>query len=116
MLDLPEEEIARIKAKQEALRNSAFRQNTMSAWRPASTFFAQILTFFIFGGIFLLLGVILFMKTNEIQEFIVRYDESCPAPTNPTHGKDNTVCKATIEIEDSVKQPIYLYYQIENFY
>lgn len=66
MLDLPEEELARIKAKQDALRNSSFKQNSMAAWRPASSFFAQIMTFWIFGGIFLLLGVILFIKTGEI--------------------------------------------------
>jgi hypothetical protein len=116
MLDLPEEELARIRAKQEALRNSTFKQNNMAAWRPASSFFVQIMTFWIFGGIFLLLGVILFLKTEEIQEHIFRYDLDCPPPQNPQQGKDNASCTTTFEITDTMEAPIYMYYQIENFY
>jgi hypothetical protein len=116
MQDLPEEEQVKIRAKQDALRNSTFRQNNMPAWRPGTSFFAQILTFFIFGGIFLLLGAILFFKTNSIDEVTFRYDIDCPAPTSPVHGSDNTVCTTTFEIDDTMEQPIYMYYQLENFY
>jgi hypothetical protein len=65
-MDITEEEKQKIKEKVEKLRNSKFRQQTLPAWRPIPSFKSTMITFTIFGVIFLALGIVLYVMSNQI--------------------------------------------------
>jgi len=67
-MDITEEERNLIKEKVEKLRNSRFKQQTLPAWRPIPSFRSTMITFTVFGIIFLTLGIVLYLMSNQIQE------------------------------------------------
>ena len=67
-MDISEEEKAKIREKVEKLRNSRFKQQTLPAWRPIPSFRSTMITFSVFGIVFLTLGIILFVMSDKIQE------------------------------------------------
>ena len=65
-MELTEEEKQKIKEKVEKLKNSKFKQQTLPAWRPIPSFKSTMITFTVFGLIFLALGIVLFIMSNQI--------------------------------------------------
>jgi hypothetical protein len=65
-MDLSEEEKARIREKVEKLKASKFKQQTLPAWRPIPSFRSTMITFTIFGIIFLTLGIVLYTMSDQI--------------------------------------------------
>lgn len=63
-MDLSEEEKARIREKVEKLKASKFKQQTLPAWRPIPSFRSTMITFTIFGIIFLTLGIVLYTMSD----------------------------------------------------
>lgn len=73
---------------------------------------STMLTFFFFSVVFLAIGIILYVMSDQITEIEMRYDNTCESTLN-TGNK----CEVTFKVEDAaIKQPIYLYYQLDNFY
>lgn len=99
-MDITEEEKAKIREKVEKLKNSKFKQQTLPAWRPIPSFKSTMITFSIFGLIFLALGIVLFIMSNQIIEISHQYD-TCTINTN---------CTLTIEVTEKVAAPVYVYY------
>ena len=111
-MDITEEERNLIKEKVEKLKNSKFKQQTLPAWRPIPSFRSTMITFTVFGIIFLGLGIVLYMMSNQISEIVVsRYDDSieCNKPLPNT-------CTLTFNVTAPISGPIYVYYQLDNFY
>jgi hypothetical protein len=76
-MDISEEEKLRIREKVEKLKNSRFKQQTLPAWRPIPSFRSTMVTFTVFGVIFLALGIILYIMSDQIKEFEVpKYDDT----------------------------------------
>jgi len=67
-MDITEEEKNLIRQKVEKLKNSRFKQQTLPAWRPIPSFRSTMITFTVFGVIFLGLGVLLYIMSDQIQE------------------------------------------------
>lgn len=113
-MELTEEERNLIKEKVEKLKNSRFKQQTLPAWRPIPSFRSTMITFTVFGVIFLALGIILYTMSNKIQEVPAapNYDDNpaCKA------GKAPKDCTLTFEIKTPIEGPVYVYYQLDNFY
>ena len=65
------------------------------------------ITFFIFGFIFIPIGIVMLVFSNQIIEVDYRYDEECDIGAS---------CDVTIKIEDKMEEPVMLYYQLDNFY
>lgn len=65
-MDITEEEKKRIQEKVDKLRNSRFKQQTLPAWRPIPSFRSTMITFTVFGIIFLALGIILYVMSDKI--------------------------------------------------
>ena len=80
----------------------------LPAWRPVPSFGSTMIIFAVFGIVFLLLGIALYVMSDKIQEVVKRYDDICPLTLNP--------CNFTLSIDEEVKHPIYVYYQLDNFY
>jgi hypothetical protein len=75
----PEEEKQReeVRAKVEKLRQSKFKQQTLPAWRPIPSFRSTMITFTVFGIIFLGLGILLYAMSDQIREEpVTKYDDN----------------------------------------
>lgn len=73
-MDISEEEKLKIREKVEKLKNSKFKQQTLPAWRPIPSFRSTMITFTVFGIVFLTLGIILYVMSDKIIEYNIQYD------------------------------------------
>jgi hypothetical protein len=65
-MDLKPEEKKAIEEKVEKLRASRFKQQTLPAWRPVPSFGSTMITFTVFGILFLILGIVLYIMSDKI--------------------------------------------------
>ena len=70
------EELIKAREKKEKLEKNRFMQQTLPAWRPVPTLVSSLITFLIFGIIFITLGIILIEFSNDINDKVVRYDKA----------------------------------------
>ena len=63
-MDISEEEKQKIKEKVEKLKNNKFKQQTLPAWRPIPSFKSTMITFLVFGLIFLAIGIALYLMSD----------------------------------------------------
>lgn len=68
MTEMNDEEREKVRIKIEELKNNKFKQQTLPAWRPVPSFGSTMVIFGIFGGIFLTLGIALYIMSDKIQE------------------------------------------------
>lgn len=96
----------------------------MPAWRPVPTAMSTTLTFSIFAVIFLATGIVLYVMSDQIEEIVVQYDnvEAC-MEVKQQWGTDGHPLKCMVDLqtdgdalENTIKGPIYVYYQLDNFY
>ncbi|CAD8125582.1 unnamed protein product [Paramecium sonneborni] len=79
-------------------------------WHPVPSVGSTIALFSIIGVIFVVLGIVITVINNNIQEVtIYKYDQKC----SPVEY--NKKCSFTYKF-DQMKAPIYFYYELENFY
>jgi hypothetical protein len=76
-MDVSAEEKQRIREKIQRLKQSKFKQQTLPAWRPMPTAMSTMFTFSIFSIIFLAIGVVLYVMSDQIVEIEKRYDLEC---------------------------------------
>lgn len=71
-----------------------------------------MITFTVFGVIFLGLGILLYIMSDKIFEKVVapNYDDLAQCKTL---GQQ---CSVTFEIDQDIAGPVYVYYQLDNFY
>ena len=102
------EELTRIQEKIDKLKNSKFKQQMLPAWRPVPSFGSTMIIFGVFGIIFLSLGVVLYVMSEEIQGITKEYSSVCEI--------GDATCVISVDIESDITAPIYVYYQLDNFY
>ncbi|VVA97411.1 unnamed protein product [Arabis nemorensis] len=101
---------------------SKFTQQELPACKPILTPGWVILTFLIVSVIFIPLGVVSLFASQDVVEIVDRYDNECiplSARANKVayiQGAGDKSCIRTLNITKRMKQPIYVYYQLENFY
>lgn len=76
-MDVDNEEKQRIRDKIEKLKQSKFKQQTLPAWRPVPTAMSTMLTFSVFSVIFLAIGIVLYVLSEQIFESSTQYNEVC---------------------------------------
>lgn len=82
------------------------------------------LTFSIFAVIFLATGIVLYVMSDQIEEIVVQYDNVAECEDVKQKYDDNNhplTCEVDLltdnaSIENTIKSPIYVYYQLDNFY
>lgn len=92
----------------EELKNNKFKQQKLPAWRPVPTIWSTTITFVVFGLIFLAIGIVVLLYSNEIQEQTIEYDTICETQVSP--------CKVQFNITTKYVAPVMFYYQLDNFY
>lgn len=76
-----------------------------------------MLTFSIFSVVFLAIGIVLYVMSDEIIEVVKQYDTACDLCKRDPPNSDCLPCNVMIDnIPKAVKEPIYVYYQLDNFY
>ncbi|XP_010941704.1 ALA-interacting subunit 3 isoform X1 [Elaeis guineensis] len=102
---------------------SRFTQQELPACKPILTPQWVISVFTLVGIIFVPIGVISLMASHDVVEIVDRYDSAC-IPRNMAKDKVayiqnaaiNKTCNRTLKVLKNMDQPIYVYYQLDNFY
>lgn len=75
------------------------------------------------GLVFLPLGIVLKIQSDAIVEYSLQYDGKGTDPAfaacqieDPNAEGPQPPCVVTFDVEREMKAPIYLYYQLDNFY
>lgn len=113
-MDVSEAEKQKIRDKIEKLKKSKFKQQTLSAWRPAPTALTTTITFTIFSIIFLVIGCLLQVMSDRIFETQIQYNERCHSVIQSETGEKCTI--GNIIIKSDVPGPVYIYYGLENYF
>ena len=74
-----------------------------------------MLTFSVFSVIFLAIGIVLFIMSDQIAEFSVQYHDYTKCTDALQKGKECRIAFKS-KIDTKVAKPIYVYYQLDNFY
>ncbi|CAN6281091.1 unnamed protein product [Urochloa humidicola] len=100
-----------------------FTQQNLPAWKPAMTPGCLIATFLIIGIIFVPFGLFCLRTSNHVGEIIRRYDvDFVPRAyrgNKQSYIKDSSIsknCTLEVKVPDHMRAPIYVYYELENFY
>ena len=101
------EEAEKANEEYEKLKNSKFKQQKLPGWRPVPTITSTTIIFFCFGAVFIILGVIILVFSNKIEEISFQYDEVC---------KGKPTCNIVLKVENEMKKNIMVYYQLDGFY
>ncbi|CAA6668648.1 unnamed protein product [Spirodela intermedia] len=105
------------------LLHSRFTQQELPACKPILTPQWVISAFAVVSIIFVPIGVASLLASRDVVEIVYRYDSDCvPASwasdklayiQNPNISK---TCTRTLTVPKRMKSPIYVYYQLDNFY
>jgi hypothetical protein len=100
---------------------SKFTQQELPACKPILTPRAVISAFLLVSVVFIPIGVASLMASRKVVEIVYRYDSLClPNVTNKLayiqNPTTNKTCHATLNVTKHMKSPIYVYYQLDNFY
>lgn len=102
--------------------NSDFKQQRLKAWQPILTPTYVILTFAAVGVVFLIIGVLVLVASEAVVE-ITSDDYKGLSPSDGStcvrgENSNQSSCQVTVsmEVTADMKQPIYMYYQLSNFY
>lgn len=101
---------------------SKFTQQELPACKPILTPKWVISVFVLVGVIFVPIGVAALLASHQVVEIVDRYDDEC-VPSNVTdklaYIQNDTIpkiCERTLTVPKDMKQPIFVYYQLNNFY
>lgn len=101
---------------------SRFTQQELPACKPILTPGWVISAFLLISVVFIPIGVVSLFASRDVVEIIYRYDTDCI----PTESKSNKVqfiqsaldktCRKNLTVPKHMKQPIFVYYQLDNYY
>ncbi|KAL6629095.1 hypothetical protein ACP70R_028860 [Stipagrostis hirtigluma subsp. patula] len=101
---------------------SKFTQQELPACKPILTPKWVISVFVLVGVIFVPIGIASLQASRNVVEIVDRYDDVC-VPDNVTdklaYIQNSTIpktCTRTLTVTKDMKQPIFVYYQLDNFY
>ncbi|GMI83334.1 hypothetical protein like AT1G54320 [Hibiscus trionum] len=101
---------------------SKFTQQELPACKPILTPRWVISAFMLVSIVFIPIGVVSLFASRDVVEIIDRYEIEC-VPQNLRNNKvsfiqsdANKTCTRRLTVPKLMKQPIYVYYQLDNFY
>lgn len=70
------------------------------------------------GLIFVVLGVILLVYSNDVKEYSLRYDNdpNCRVTSDMNSTQLPVLCEQTFTLEQDMELPVYFYYELKKFY
>lgn len=113
-----------VKKESKKPKYTKFTQQELPACKPLLTPGWVMATFMIVGIVFIPIGVITLLASNSVVEIVHRYDTECIQ--NATSKADrvsyiqnpgsNHTCVVTLTVPKKMSQPVYVYYELDNFY
>ncbi|KAI9120950.1 hypothetical protein K1719_007983 [Acacia pycnantha] len=102
---------------------SKFSQQELPAWKPILTPGWVISIFAFTGIIFIPIGLASLSASEKVVELPFQYDQKC-IPSEYSNNAEayikstttNKTCTATFKVEKTMKSPIYVYYQLTNYF
>ncbi|EOY14269.1 LEM3 (ligand-effect modulator 3) family protein / CDC50 family protein isoform 1 [Theobroma cacao] len=101
---------------------SKFTQQELPACKPILTPRWAISAFMLVSIVFIPIGVVSLFASRDVVEIIDRYENVC-VPESFRNDKVtyiqsdvDKICNRTLRVKKLMKQPIYVYYQLDNFY
>uniref|UniRef100_A0A2P2LZU1 ALA-interacting subunit n=1 Tax=Rhizophora mucronata TaxID=61149 RepID=A0A2P2LZU1_RHIMU len=101
---------------------SRFTQQELPACKPILTPKWVISAFMLVSIVFIPIGVAALFASRDVVEIVDRYDTVCIPPQNRTdkvgyiQSSGNKRCHRRLTVTKHMKEPIYVYYQLDNFY
>ncbi|PSS14291.1 ALA-interacting subunit like [Actinidia chinensis var. chinensis] len=101
---------------------SRFTQQELPACKPILTPRWVISAFMLVSIVFIPIGVASLFASRDVVEIVNRYETDCiPQPSRSDKVKyiqssEDKTCNRTLRVPKHMKQPIYVYYQLDNFY
>jgi hypothetical protein len=102
--------------------DSDFKQQRLKAWQPILTPAWVIITFAAVGVVFMIIGILVLVASNQVVEYTSGEYQNCndvgTSSCTVGNGSTSTSClqSISITIDDDMDQPVYVYYQLSNFY
>jgi len=97
-----------------------FNQQTLQSWAPLITLNMVTTLFWVFGFIFIPVGVVLLKDSNNIKSFSQVYDsyDQSTLDVNCTISASNVGndCTINFTFNEDITGPLYVFYEISNFY
>ena len=90
----------------ERIKDSAFKQQRLPAWRPVPTILSLVIVLSLFGIVFIILGIVLLVYSNKIKSVELDY----------TDCGNVTFCSKTMNITETIEGPVFVYYQLNGFF
>ena len=90
----------------ERIKDSAFKQQRLPAWRPVPTILSLVIVLSLFGIVFIILGIVLLVFSNKIKSVELDY----------TDCGNVTFCSKTMNITETIEGPVFVYYQLNGFF
>ena len=78
-------------------------------WRPIPKIKSTVLCLEISGVIFIVIGIVIIILSNQIKEIEIRYD-------NNAQCEIGSQCNISFTIEEDMKKKVFVYYRLKNFY
>ncbi|XP_043717138.1 ALA-interacting subunit 5-like isoform X2 [Telopea speciosissima] len=105
------------------LVDSRFSQQELPACKPMLTPGLVIMAFIFIGTIFIPIGLVSLFASESVVEIVDRYDKGCIPEKYGKHmvafiqsKETNKTCLRTLTVPKLMKNPVYVYYQLDNFY
>lgn len=99
--------------------DSEFNQQKLTGWQPMITIHGLIAIFIIIGLLFVPIGVSLLLESDNLMEYSMTYDSSdgnMDVSCSITESNANGNCSIPYTFTEDITGPLYLYYEISNFY
>ncbi|KAK4595033.1 hypothetical protein RGQ29_018682 [Quercus rubra] len=100
---------------------SRFTQQELPACKPILTPRWVISAFLLVSVVFIPIGVASLFASRDVVEIVDRYESDCIPPgindkVNYIQTPGDKSCNRTIKVPKHMKKPVYVYYQLDNFY
>ncbi|KAF2286579.1 hypothetical protein GH714_018074 [Hevea brasiliensis] len=101
---------------------SRFTQQELPACKPILTPRWVISAFMLVSIIFVPIGIASLFASRDVVEIVDRYETACIPAQNRSdkvgyiQSSADKTCNRTLRVTKRMKQPIYVYYQLDNFY
>eukprot|EP01041_Mallomonas_annulata_P005651 gene5651-11401_t len=97
--------------------DTPFKQQKLKAWQPILTPNKVIAIFLTIGVIFVPVGVKLFQDSSSLYESTISYDGyRSKGSCSIGRANEGKICFVTFTMTRDVTGPLYVYYELENFY
>ncbi|CAK7326040.1 unnamed protein product [Dovyalis caffra] len=101
---------------------SKFTQQELPACKPILTPKWVVSAFMIIAIVFIPIGIACLVGSRDVVEVVERYETECIPAQNRTNkvqfiqSPADKTCTISMRIPKRMKKPVYVYYQLDNFY